>query len=45
MSYMKKVLKLADNISFFANVSGYDIIMSLNYYTHAVFVRGRQVYP
>lgn len=45
LSYMKKVLKLADNISFFANVSGYDIIMSLDYYTHAVFVRGRQVYP
>ena len=43
--YMKEVLKLADEISFFSNVWGYDIVMSLDYYTHAVFVRGRQVHP
>ena len=45
MRYMKEVLKLADDVSFFANVCGYEIIMSLDYYTHAVFVRGRQVHP
>lgn len=45
LRYMKEVLKLADDVSFFANVCGYEIIMSLDYYTHAVFVRGRQVYP
>lgn len=45
LRYMKEVLKLADDVSFFANVCGYEIIMSLDYYTHAVFVRGRQVHP
>ena len=45
LRYMKEVLKLADDVSFFANVCGYEIIMSLDYYTHAVFVGGRQVYP
>ena len=45
MRYMKEVLKLADDISFFPGVNGYDIIMSLDYYTHAVFVGGRQVHP
>jgi len=45
LGYMKEVLKLADEISFFSNVRGYDIVMSLDYYTHAVFVRGRQVHP
>lgn len=45
LRYMKEVLKLADDISFFANVYGYEIIMSLDYYTHAVFVGGRQIYP
>lgn len=45
LRYMKEVLKLADDISFFANVCGYEIIISLDYYTHAVFVGGRQVHP
>ena len=45
LRYMKEVLKLADDISFFANMRGYEIIMSLDYYTHAVFKGGRQVYP
>lgn len=45
LGYMKEVLKLADEISFFSNVRGYDIVMSLDYYTHAVFVRGRKMHP
>ena len=45
MRYMKEVLNLADDISFFSDVDGYEIVMSLDYYTHAVFVGGRQVHP
>lgn len=45
LRYMKEVLKLANDVSLFANVCGYEIIMSLDYYTHAVFVGGRQVHP
>lgn len=45
LRYFTEVLRLADDISFFANVQGYDIVMSLDYYTHAVFMGGRQVHP
>lgn len=45
MRYMREVLKLADDISFFSDVDVYEIVMSLDYYTHAVFVGGRQVHP
>lgn len=45
LRYMKEVLQLADDISFFSDVDGYEIVMSLDYYTHAVFVGGRQVHP
>lgn len=45
LRYVKEVLTLADDISFFPSVSGYDIVMSLDYYTHAVFVGGRQIHP
>ena len=42
---MKEVLKLADDISFFPGVNSYDIMMSLDYYIHAVFMGGRQIHP
>lgn len=42
---MKEVLKLADDISFFPGVDSYDIMMSLDYYIHAVFMGGRQIHP
>lgn len=45
LRYFTEVLRLADDISFFSNVRGYDIVMSLDYYTHAVFLGGRQIYP
>ena len=45
LRYFKDVIRLADDISFFTNVCGYDIVMSLDYYTYAVFVGGRQMYP
>ena len=45
MRHFIEVIRLADDISFFSNVRGYDMMMSLDYYTHAVFVGGRQMYP
>lgn len=35
----------ADNINFFANVNGYEINISLDCYTHAVYRHGIQLYP
>lgn len=45
MSYLKEVIRYADNINFFANVNGYEIIISLDCYTHAVYRHGIQLYP
>ena len=45
MGYLKEVIRYADNINFFANVNGYEIIISLDWYTHAVYRHGIQLYP
>ena len=45
MGYLKEVIRYADNINFFANVNGYEIIISLDCYTHAVYCHGIQLYP
>ena len=45
MGYLKEVIRYADNINFFANVNGYEIIISLDCYTHAVCRHGIQLYP
>ena len=45
LRYFKDVIRLADDVSFFSNVRGYDIVMSLDYYTHDVFIGGQQIYP
>ena len=39
---LREVVKHADDISFFTNVRGYDIVMCLDFYTHTVFHRRRQ---
>ena len=45
MGYLKEVIRYADNINFFANMNGYEIIISLDCYTHAVYRHGIQLYP
>ena len=45
MGYLKEVIRYADNINFFANVNGYEIIISLYCYTHAVYRHVIQLYP
>mgnify|MGYP005817051973 FL=1 len=42
LRYLREVVKHADDISFFTNVRGYDIVMCLDFYTHTVFHRRRQ---
>ena len=42
LRYLREVVKHADDISFFTNVRGYDIVMCLEFYTHTVFHRRRQ---
>lgn len=45
MGFLRDVVKYADEISFFANIMGYEIGLCLDFYTHAVFQGGRQIRP
>lgn len=45
MGFLRHVVRYADDIAFFSNIKGYDIVMCLDYYTHAVFHKGRRLYP
>lgn len=45
LRYLREIVKYADEISFFANSMGYDIVMCLDFYTHAVFRNGHLMHP
>lgn len=45
MGFLKKIIQMADDISFFDHINGYDLVMSLDFYTKAVFKRGRLIQP
>ncbi len=45
MKHLIEVIGEADNMAFFTNINGFDIVMSLDFYTHAEYRKGRQVNP
>lgn len=45
MGFLKYILRFADDISFFANIKGYEIVMTLDHYTHAETRHGRRIHP
>ncbi|NBI16696.1 hypothetical protein D1841_06520 [Neglecta sp. X4] len=45
MVFLLSVFRKADSISFFTDIYGFDITISLDYYTHAVYNKGRLVRP
>ena len=45
LRHLREVVKYADDISFFTNINGYDIVMCIDFYTHAVFLNGRLMHP
>lgn len=45
MGFLKHIIRFADDISFFANIKGYEIVMSLDHYTHAETRHGRRIHP
>lgn len=45
MGFLKKIIQMADDITFFDHIKDYDIILSLDYYTKAVFRNGRLIQP
>lgn len=45
MGFLKHIMRFADDLSFFANINGYEIVMSLDHYTHAETRHGRRIHP
>lgn len=45
MAFLIPVFRRADSISFFTGINGFDITISLDYYTHAVYHKDRLVHP
>ena len=45
MGFLKHIIRFADDISFFTNIKGYDIVMSIDLYTHAETRHGRRIHP
>lgn len=45
MKHLIEIISEADEIAFFRPKEGYDIIMSLDFYTHAVYRKGRRIEP
>lgn len=45
MALLIPVFRQADSISFFTGIYGFDITISLDYYTHAVFHKDRLIHP
>lgn len=45
MKHLIDIISEADEIAFFRPKEGYDIIMSLDFYTHAEYRKGRKIEP
>lgn len=45
MGFLKSVIQYADDISFFSNTDGYEIVLALDFYTHALYRHGRKMRP
>ena len=45
MGFLKKLIEMSDDISFFEHIRGHDLALSLDYYIKAVFKRGRLIQP
>lgn len=45
MDFLIPVFRQADNISFFTGIYGFELTICLDYYTHAVYSKGRLCQP
>lgn len=45
MGFLKELILYADDIAFFTNIEGHEILLSMDYYTHAIFRNGHKVQP
>lgn len=45
VGFLKDVIMFADDISFFRDVEGFNLVLSLDFYTHAVYRKERCIIP
>lgn len=45
LDYLTPIIGQADSISFFTGINGFEITLSLDFYTHAVYDKGRLLHP
>ena len=45
MGFLRRIIEMSDDISFFDHIKGFDMVMSLDFYTKAVFKRDRLIQP
>ena len=45
MGFLRRIIEMSDDISFFDHIKGFDMVMSLDFYTKAVFKRDRLIHP
>ena len=45
VGFLKSVIQYADDISFFSNTYGYEIVLALDFFTHALYRHGRKMRP
>lgn len=45
MGFLRQIIEMSDDITFFDHIKGFDLVMSLDFYTKAVFKRDRLILP
>ncbi len=45
MFFLIPIFRLADSVSFFTGINGFELTISLDYYTHAVYDKSRLLHP
>jgi len=45
MGFLKEIIAYSDDIAFFNNIDGFEIVLSLDFYTHAVYRKDRRIKP
>lgn len=45
MGFMREIMAMSDNLNFFTRINGYDLVICLDYYTKAVYKKGKLLRP
>ncbi len=45
IGFLKELICLADDIIFRKDIDGFDIMISIDFYTHATYIKNRRIFP